>query len=77
VNVLVNGDDMHEQDETFAFVLSDPINARLRTRQAVATIDNDDRVPTLSIADRTVAEGNTGQHVVTLKASLTNPSDPM
>jgi hypothetical protein len=75
VNVRVNGDDMHEADETFLVTLSDAINARLGTREAVITIDNNDRVPTLSVADRTVAEGSTGQHVVTLKASLTNPTD--
>jgi hypothetical protein len=76
VNVVVNGDDMHEADETFLITLSDPINARLgNNRQAVVRINNNDLVPTLSIGDLTVTEGNAGQHVVTLKASLTNPTD--
>jgi hypothetical protein len=75
VNISVNGDDVHEADETFLVTLSDPINARLGDRQAVVTIDNDDREPTLSLADLAVAEGSAGQHVVALKVSLSGPTD--
>jgi hypothetical protein len=75
VLVHVNGDDVHEQNETFSFRLSDPINARLGDSEATTTIIDDDPEPTLSIGDITVPEGNSGPKAVSMKVSLSNPTD--
>jgi hypothetical protein len=63
VNVLVNGDTQNEPDETFLVQLSNPANATLTKAQGAATITNDDSgpaQPSLSIADRTQVEGDSG-----------------
>jgi chitinase len=53
-----------EADETFRLLLSNPAGARLADGEGLATIRNDDTaqavLPTLSVADASVAEGNGG-----------------
>jgi MYXO-CTERM domain-containing protein len=56
----VRGDTAFEPDETFALVLSDPINATIATERATATLVNDDAMPVLGVGDARVAEGNDG-----------------
>lgn len=75
VIVRVNGDDVHEQDETFSLRLSDPINARLGDSEATTTIIDNDPEPILSIGDLTVPEGSSGPKAVSMKVSLSNPTD--
>ena len=62
VTVLVNGDTQVEPDETFFVNLSAPTNATIAAGQGVGTILNDDvaPLPTLSIGNATVTEGNAG-----------------
>jgi hypothetical protein len=60
VVVAVTGDTFNEPDETFFLNLSNPTNATLARNQAVATIISDDPIPTLSINDVSIAEGNSG-----------------
>ena len=58
--MTVNGDTTVEDNETFFVDLSNPTNATLADTQALGLILNDDGVPSVFIADATVAEGNSG-----------------
>jgi hypothetical protein len=58
--VTVNGDMLNEPDETFFVDLSAPTNATIADNQGKGTITNDDPLPTLSINDMRVTEGNSG-----------------
>ena len=73
VTVLVNGDLLDEVSESFFLNLSGPTNATISDPQAVGTIIDDDGLPTLSINDVTVTEGQSGtvnaNFTVTLSAS--------
>ena len=60
VPVVVNGDLIYEPDETFVINLVNPINTSISDPQGIGTITNDDALPSLSIDDVTVTEGNTG-----------------
>jgi parallel beta-helix repeat protein len=60
VDVSVRGDVLHEEDETFRLVLSNPVNALLGADTATATILDDDAPPALSIADAGGPEGDAG-----------------
>ena len=70
VKVTVNGDTTFEPDETVLLNLSAPTGATISDAQAVGTIVNDDPapLPTLSINDVRVTEGNSG--TVTAKFSV-------
>ncbi|HXJ62523.1 MAG TPA: Calx-beta domain-containing protein, partial [Actinomycetota bacterium] len=62
--VVVKGDDAAEGDETFQVHLSNPTKAVLGTDSTVTVIDNDappSNVPTLSLGNAKIREGNTGQ----------------
>jgi hypothetical protein len=75
VTVTVNGDTVVEPDETFFLNLSTPSGATIADGQGQGTITNDDSssLPTLSINDVSVAEGNSGttsaRFTVTLSAA--------
>jgi uncharacterized protein YhjY with autotransporter beta-barrel domain len=58
--VLLNGDLLNEPSETFFVNVTGVINAVVVDGQGVGTIGNDDPVPSLSINDVTVVEGNAG-----------------
>ena len=62
INVPVLGDVVTESNETFFVNLSSPTNATLADGQGQGTITNDDGavLPTLSINNVTVTEGNAG-----------------
>jgi Concanavalin A-like lectin/glucanases superfamily/Calx-beta domain len=66
-----------ELDETFLVNLSAPSNATIARAQATGTIRNDEGLPAASVADVSVAEGNSGttnlNFVVTLSAASLNP----
>ncbi|HEY0073711.1 MAG TPA: rhamnogalacturonan lyase B N-terminal domain-containing protein [Abditibacteriaceae bacterium] len=71
--VVINGDVLHEPDETFLVNLSNPVNATISDNQAIGTILNDDRTPSLTINDVSVSEENSGtktlHFVVTLNGA--------
>jgi len=69
VAVTINGDTTVEASETFALDLSGASGASILDGRGLATITNDD-VPTLSIDDVTVAEGNSGKMAATFTISL-------
>jgi len=58
--VLVNGDTLNEATETFFVNVTNVVNAVVVDGQGVGTISNDDPLPSLSINDVTVVEGNAG-----------------
>jgi len=73
VTVTVNGDTLVEGDETFVVNLSNAVGATIADAQGVGTILNDDApppVPSISISDVTVTEGNTGTVSAAFTVSL-------
>ena len=58
--VLVNGELLNEPSETFFVNVTNVVNAVVVDGQGVGTIVNDDPLPSLSINDVTVVEGNAG-----------------
>jgi hypothetical protein len=74
VSVLVLGDTQNEGDETFAVTLDAPVNAALAGASGTGTILNDDPVPSLSINDVSLPEGNTGTTAAVFTVSLSGAS---
>ncbi len=74
VNVAINGDTTTEGDEAFTVTLSNPsTGATIKTGTATGTITNDDAAqttPSISIANVSKAEGNTGTTNMTFTVSL-------
>jgi chitinase len=72
LNVTVNGDTTVEPNETFLVNLSSPSGATILDGQGVGTITNDDSaaLPTLSINDWAVAEGNSGTTAANFTVTL-------
>jgi hypothetical protein len=61
VTASVKGDTSNEVNETFTVNLSNPVNATISgSGVGLGTITNDDAVPSVSINNVTVAEGNSG-----------------
>lgn len=65
IRVPIVGDELVESDETFFVNLTNPTNATITTAQGIGTITNDDTTPTstlpgLTIANTSIAEGNSG-----------------
>src|SRR5262249_48581893 len=65
ITVLVNGDPLGEPTETFFVNLSSPTNVALGRRQAIGTIADDDPRISITDADVSVTEGNTGTRPIT------------
>ena len=76
ISVSINGDTALEPNETFFVNLSNPANATIADGQGRGTIVNDDAaaLPTLSINDVTVTEGNSGTSNATFTVSLSAAS---
>ena len=67
VQVEVVDDDLHESDETFELVLSDPDGAVPGTARGTGSIrDNDDPPPTIGLDAASGVEGGTADFVVSL-----------
>jgi hypothetical protein len=79
IAVTVNGDTTVEPSETFAVNLSSPVGATLADAQGIGTIATDDSaaLPTISIADISGNEGQSGVvgavFAVALSAATTQP----
>ena len=73
-SVPVKGDLVDEPDETFFVVLSSAINATVARGRAIGTVIDDDAVPTISIDDVRIGEGNSGQRVASFRLRLSAPS---
>ena len=74
VTVQVNGDLLNESNETYFVNLSGPTNATIGDGQGIGTIIDDDGVPSLSIDDVTVTEGNSGTVNANFTVTLSAPS---
>jgi hypothetical protein len=70
----VVGDLIYEGDETFELHLSDAQGAELTTGLATITIADDDPLPTLSVADTAVVEGDEDTTPMLFAVTLSNPS---
>ena len=71
-SVTTNGDTDLEPNETFAVSVSNVVGASTSDGFAVGTLLNDDD-PALSIADVSIAEGNSGSSLATFTVSLSKP----
>ena len=71
---LVVGDTLDESNETFTFTLSNPVNATLGTAAATGTIVDNDPVPSLSIDDESLTEGNSSTTPMQFTVSLSAAS---
>ena len=60
IEIPVISDVLDEDDETFRVVLSNPVNTSLAHTHATATIIDDDPMPTISVGDAVVLEGQSG-----------------
>src|SRR5215471_16891078 len=74
LGVQVLGDTKLESDESFLVRLSQPVRAVLQKAEAIGTIVNDD-VPPMSVADTSVAEGDSLTHPLTFRVRLAQPFD--
>jgi fibro-slime domain-containing protein/uncharacterized repeat protein (TIGR01451 family) len=74
IAVPVLDDTLDEPDETFTLTLADPVGALIADGSAVGTIVDDDAPPSLSIADTSVGEGDSGTTPATFMLTLSAPS---
>jgi len=74
VPVTINGDLLNEADEAFWVSLNSPSGASIADGFAQGMIANDDALPTLSISDVTLAEGNGGATNYTFTVTLSAAS---
>jgi hypothetical protein len=74
LSVMVQGEQVYEGDETFLVNLANAVNGSIADGQGVGTILNDDPLPSLSIGDVSVTEGDVGLAVATFAVTLSNPS---
>lgn len=71
----VLGDTLNEENETFTLRLSDPVNALIAEPvQLLTLVNDDDDLPVLTFANVSVAEGNVGNSLATLRFSLSKAS---
>ena len=73
VTVLTKGDVLDEDNETFTLDLSGAANATISDNQGVGTINDDDPLPSITVGDISVSEGDAGTQnaafTVTLSAA--------
>jgi hypothetical protein len=74
VALQIIGDVVYEGDEFFELHLSDAQGAELTTALATITIADDDPLPTLTVADASVLEGDKGSTPMLFAVALSHPS---
>ncbi len=74
IEVTILGDTVDELNETFLVQLSNPVEADLLNSEVVGTIVDDDGLPTLSITDDDLLEGNSGSQQMTFDVTLSPSS---
>lgn len=75
VEVLVHGDAVFEIDEAFVLNLTAEFEATIADDSADGSITNDDAMPSLSIGDVTVAEGDAGSTIATFAVTKTGETE--
>jgi len=73
-DVTINGDTLNEPNETFFVNVSNVTGAGIADGQGLGTITNDDPLPSLSINNVTVTEGNAGTVTATFTVTLSAAS---
>ncbi|MFL6864142.1 MAG: Calx-beta domain-containing protein, partial [Allosphingosinicella sp.] len=73
-DVTVNGDINVESNENFVVNVTNVVNASVADGQGIGTITDNDVPPTLSIADVTKTEGDSGTQTYTFTVSLSSPA---
>ncbi len=76
VDVAVTGDTLYEPNENFFVNLSNATNVVIADAQGLGTIVNDDAspLPSASISDASIVEGNKGSKKMTFTISLSSPA---
>lgn len=74
ISIPINGDVVPEGNETFSVQLSAPDNATLSDGLGQCTISNDDALPTISINDVSLLEGDVGTKSFTFTVTLSKPN---
>ncbi len=74
ISVSILGDTTQEPDEAFTLILSNPANATVADGTAVGQITNDDAAPSISVADASRPEGNSGSATLEFDVTLSEPS---
>jgi hypothetical protein len=74
IPVTINGDTLSEANETFKVNLSNPMGGTIADGQGIGTILDDDPLPSLSITDARVAEGNSGTRNANFSVILSRAS---
>jgi len=74
VSVPVIGDTVYEPTETFAVNLSNASGGTIGDAQGIGTITNDDPLPSITVNDVTVVEGNSGTTNAAFVVSLSSAS---
>ena len=74
IAVPIVDDAADESDETFTFILNTPLNAEIIDGEGLGTIVDDDGVPSLTVADVTVTEGDGGVVNAVFEATLSPAS---
>jgi hypothetical protein len=74
ITVVVNGDLLDEANETFLVDLSNAVNATIADNQGQGTITDNEGIPSLSIDDVTVTEGDSGTVNATFTVTLSAAS---
>ena len=72
--MLVNGDTLDEANDTYTLNLSNATNATILDASGTGTINDDDPLPSLSIDDVTVTEGDSGSVTATFTVTLSTIS---
>ncbi len=72
INIVT--DTIFETNETFTVTLRTPVNVTIARAAATVTILNDDPLPTISVGNATMTEGNTGTANANFVVTLSNPS---
>jgi predicted extracellular nuclease len=71
--ITINGDTAIEANETLLLKLDNPVGGVIADGQATGTLLNDDGA-TLSIADATISEGNSGTKAIVFTVALSQPA---
>ncbi|MFA6109039.1 MAG: Calx-beta domain-containing protein [Candidatus Latescibacterota bacterium] len=74
LRVAIHDDAAIEATESFTVNLLDPVNASIARGQAVGTIDDDDSLPRIAVADAAAAEGSAGPNALAFTLTLSAPS---
>jgi uncharacterized repeat protein (TIGR01451 family) len=73
-SVSVKGDRLDEPNEVFYLILSSAANAVIRNGRGIATIQDDDAPPSITIEDVAIGEGNAGVRTAVFRLHLSAPS---